>query len=71
MLIEQFTCASRTLFVRLTFGLAPAKSRTVGVGLLGRLLAFAALPETIEIDQVPHFYPSQSRIGEAGHFGKP
>jgi hypothetical protein len=55
MLIEQFTCPPRTLFVRLAFGLAPAKSRTVEVGLLGRLLTFVALSETIEIDQVPHF----------------
>jgi hypothetical protein len=54
MLIEQFACTSRTLFVRLTFGLAPAKSRTVGVGLPDRLLTFAALSDTIEIDQVPH-----------------
>jgi hypothetical protein len=70
MLIEQFTCPSRKLFVRLTVGLAPAKSRAIGIGVLGRLLTFAALSETIEVDQIPHFYPSQTRIGEIGHFGK-
>jgi hypothetical protein len=68
MLIEQFARPTRSLFVGGAIGLASAKSRTIDVGLLGRLFALAPLPETVEIDHIPHLHPSQARTGETVTF---
>jgi hypothetical protein len=70
MLIKQLVRPPGALFVRVAFGLASAKTRAIGVGLFVGLLAFAALPESVEIDRVPHLRSSRTRIGEGGHFAK-
>jgi hypothetical protein len=54
MLIQHFVRALRTLFGRLAFRLGPAEARTIAFGLPGLLLAIGTLPETVQIDQVPH-----------------
>jgi hypothetical protein len=66
MLIQHFIRAFRTAFGGLAFGLAPAEARTIAFGLPGLLFALAALPETVQIDQVPHnIIPHKSKLENA------
>jgi len=70
VLIQQFARAPREPLVGFAFGLASSKSRAIGIGLPGLLFAIAALPETVQIDQLPHHCPSCSTIGGSRHFVK-
>jgi hypothetical protein len=67
MLIENFVGAVRAQFIQRTFGFGPAKSHSVRIGMLRRLLALAALLESFQVDQIPHaFLPSPSKESTGG-----
>jgi hypothetical protein len=54
MLIQQVVGAACALFVQYALGLGPAKSRSIDLSLLFRLLSFSALLEPLQIDYIPH-----------------
>src|ERR1700744_4325879 len=69
MLVEKIACAFGTQRVSGTLGFGATEARAICLGLFGRLLAFAALPEALQIDNVPHRHAlktPQSREGTNG-----
>ena len=54
MLIERLAGALITCFLALTLGPGAAEFGAVSGGLLLRPLLFDALPELVQIDQIPH-----------------
>src|SRR5262244_2489202 len=69
MLVEKIACTLDAFCVSGAFGFAAAEAHAVGLGLLRRLLAFAALLEALQIDNVPHRHglkTPQSRGGANG-----
>jgi hypothetical protein len=63
MLVEQFARALCALFIGHALGPVSAEPRTIGLGVLCRLLALAALLETFEIEHFPHHHPSCNGFG--------
>ena len=57
MLFQMLVGSACAQFVQRAFGLGSAESRPVGIGLFGRLLAFAALLESFQVDNIPHAFP--------------
>jgi hypothetical protein len=65
MLIEQFVRALCALFIGCALCLGSSEPRTIGFGVLRRLLALAALLETFEIDHFPHHHPHETELEDA------
>src|ERR1700732_1265636 len=54
MLIQQLVGAFHAYLVQSAFGFGSAKPRSVGFGLLLRLMPFGALLESFQVDDVAH-----------------
>jgi len=68
MLIQQFVGALCTLLIDRAFRLGTSEPHAIGLSFPRRLLARAALLESLQIDQFPHNHPSCRGFGESGQF---
>lgn len=57
MLVVKFTETFLALPIRFAFRFGSTEVQTIGGGLFGLLLAFAALPETLQVSNVTHNCP--------------
>jgi hypothetical protein len=66
MPIEKIPGAPYTRFVPLAFGFGAAVPRAIGLGDLALPIAFGALPESVQIDDVSHVDSITSKTGDRG-----